>query len=54
MGFGSNGIVAEGTPLSKFTDKDSRKKTGGSKYYWMRSPHPSLAYFVRGVNDGQR
>ena len=54
MGFGSNGIVAEGTPLSKFTDKDSRKKTGGSKYYWMRSPHPSLAEFVKGVNGGQR
>ena len=41
MRYGNNGNVAEGSPLPKFTDDDSRKKIikgGGYGSYWMRSP----------------
>ena len=41
MGYGNNGNVAEGSPLSKFTDETSRKKNiinGGFGSYWLRSP----------------
>ena len=40
MGYGNNGNVAEGSPLSKFTDENSRRKlmiNGGFASYWLRS-----------------
>ena len=41
IGYGNNGNVAEGSPLSKFTDENSRRKlmiNGGFASYWLRSP----------------
>ena len=59
MGFGSNGEIAEGSPLSKFTDDVSRRKqlNGVAGFYWMRSPYTGLIgdtrvpSYVRNVRD---
>ena len=51
MGYGNNGNVAEGSPLSKFTDENSRRKlmiNGGFAPYWLRSPDTN-SYAVKHI-----
>ena len=51
MGYGNNGNVAEGSPLSKFTDENSRRKlmiNGGFAPYWLRSPDTN-SYVVKRI-----
>ena len=51
IGYGNNGNVAEGSPLSKFTDENSRRKlmiNGGFAPYWLRSPDTN-SYVVKRI-----
>ena len=57
MCYGNNGNVAEGSPLSKFTDEASRMKNiinGGSGSYWLRSPDTESYTVKRIVNISAR
>lgn len=57
VGFKPNTYIKEeGAAYPYFTDNENRQKTdcdGDTRYWWLRSPNPSITYIVRSVRaDG--